>query len=170
MIQDIQQESFSLSDETIAKIDKLIPRYPKMRSAVLPLLHLIQEEKGWISDASLEWVASRLELEPINVYEVVTFYPMFRREPIGRRHVKVCRTLSCALNGGAQVCDRFKEAFSCDLNEISPDGEVTIEYVECIASCGTAPVVQIDEVLHENVTLEKADELIAAIRSESKST
>jgi len=161
-------EPFTLSSETLAKIDQLVPRYPSARSATLPLLHLIQDEKGYISKAASEWVADRLGIEPIMVLEVVTFYPMFRQEPIGRRHVKVCRTLSCALNGGDEVCQKFQDAFNVGLDEVSEDGEVTIEYVECIASCGTAPVVQIDETLHENVTQERADELIAEIRTNAK--
>jgi len=162
------EETFTLSAETIAKIDKLVPRYPTMRSASLPILHLVQDEKGYISEPAIEWIANRLELEPINIYELVTFYPMLRRRPIGRRQVKVCRTLSCALNGGEAVCEKFKKEFGVDLDEVSADGEVTIEYVECIASCGTAPVVQIDETLHENVTPDRADELIADIRRGAK--
>ncbi|MBC2600767.1 NADH-quinone oxidoreductase subunit NuoE family protein [Puniceicoccus vermicola] len=161
-------EPFALPKEIIAKIDKIVPRYPSARSATLPLLHLIQDEKGYISEQAIEWIAERLGIEPIKVLELVTFYPMFRQKPIGRRHVKVCRTLSCALNGGAKVCEKFKDAFGVELNEVSEDGEVTVEYVECIASCGTAPVVQIDEVLHENVTEERADELIEEIRSNAK--
>ncbi len=161
-------EPFALSSETIAKIDKLVPRYPSARSATLPLLHLIQDEKGYISREASEWVAERLEIEPIQVLELVTFYPMFRQEPIGRHHIKVCRTLSCALNGGGEVCEKFKKAFDVELDEVSADGEVTVEYVECIASCGTAPVVQIGETLHENVTGERAEELIAEIRSNAR--
>ena len=139
----------NLSPATCAKIDEVITHYPVKRSAVLPLLHLIQEEAGHISDAAIEWVAAKLELQPINVYEVVTFYPMFRRAPIGRRHIKVCRTLSCALTGAYQVCERFEQEFRTKRGEVSPDGEVTVEFVECLASCGTGPVVMIDDDLHE---------------------
>jgi NADH-quinone oxidoreductase subunit E len=160
--------SLTLKPETLARIDEVITHYPVKRSAVLPLLHLIQEDVGYISDEAQEWVAQKLELQPINVYEVVTFYPMFRRKPIGRRHIKVCRTLSCALMGGYRTCDEFKKEFNTGLNEISPDGEVTIEFVECLASCGTAPVVMVDEKLYENVDCAKAREISAQIRSESK--
>ena len=162
-------DPFTLSSELTEKIDKLVPRYPSARSATLPLLHLVQKEKGYISREAAEWIAERLDLEPIKVLEVLTFYPMFREKPIGRRHVKVCRTLSCALNGGAEVCQKFKDAFNVELDEVSEDGEVTVEYVECIASCGTAPVVQIDETLYENVNEERADELIAEIRANAGS-
>ena len=158
----------NLKSETLQRIDEVIPHYPVKRSATLPLLHLIQEDVGYISDESIEWVAQKLELQPINVYEVVTFYPMFRRKPIGRRHVKVCRTLSCALMGSYKVCDEFKKEFGVELNEVSADGEVTIEFVECLASCGTAPVVMIDDELHEKVDTAKARDLAAKIKSEAK--
>jgi NADH-quinone oxidoreductase subunit E len=131
------------------------------------LLHLIQEDVGHISNEAIEWIAEKLELEPINVYEVVTFYPMFRREPIGKRHIKVCRTLSCALAGGYRTCAKFESEFDTHLGEVSPDGEVTVEFVECLASCGTAPVVLIDETLHENVDEAKAKEIADAIKAES---
>lgn len=156
----------NLKPETLIRIDEVIPHYPVKRSAVLPLLHLIQEDVGHISDTAIEWVAQKLELQPINVYEVVTFYPMFRRKPIGRCHIKVCRTLSCALMGGYRTCETFENEFDTHLNTVSPDGEVTIDFVECLASCGTAPVVMIDETLHENVTPAKAKELSDQIKRE----
>lgn len=158
----------NLKPETFAKIDEVITHYPVKRSATLPLLHLIQEDAGYISDEAIEWVAAKLELQPINVYEVVTFYPMFRRKPIGRRHIKVCRTLSCALTGGYKVCERFEKEFDTHRGEISPDGEVTIEFVECLASCGTGPVVMIDDDLHEKVDDAKVKQLADQIRAEAK--
>jgi NADH-quinone oxidoreductase subunit E len=157
----------NLKPETLLRIDEVITHYPVKRSATLPLLHLIQEDIGHIPDEAIEWVAAKLELQPINVYEVVTFYPMFKRKPVGRRHIKVCRTLSCALMGGYKVCDTFKKEFGVELDEVTPDGGTTIEFVECLASCGTAPVVMIDDDLHENVTPEKARELAAQIKAES---
>jgi NADH-quinone oxidoreductase subunit E len=157
----------NLKPETYQKIEEVIPHYPQKRSATLPLLHLIQEDAGYISKEAIEWIAAKLELQPINVYEVVTFYPMFRQHPIGRRHIKVCRTLSCALVGGYRTCDEFKKQFNTDLNEVSPDGEVTVEFVECLASCGTAPVVMIDDELHEKVDVAKAQALSAAIKAQA---
>ena len=154
----------NLTPATLARIDEVIPHYPTKRSATLPLLHLIQEEAGFISPEAIEWVAAKLELQPINVYEVVTFYPMFRQQPIGRRHIKICRTLSCALVGGYQVCEEFRKQFDCPPGSTSADGEVTIEFVECLASCGTGPVLMIDEELHENVDVAKAQALIARIK------
>lgn len=155
----------TLKPETLARIDEVITHYPEKRSAALPLLHLVQEDVGHVSQESVAWIAAKLGLQPINVYELVTFYPMFRQKPIGRRHVKVCRTLSCALVGAYKVCDTFKKEFGVELNEVSDDGEVTIEFVECLASCGTAPVVMIDETLHEKVDEAKARALAADIRA-----
>jgi NADH-quinone oxidoreductase subunit E len=157
----------NLKPETLRRIDEVIPHYPVKRSAVLPLLHLIQEDVGYISPEAQEWIAAKLELQPINVFEVVTFYPMFRQKPIGRRHIKVCRTLSCALVGGYKTCEAFEKEFNTHRGEISPDGEVTIEFVECLASCGTAPVVMIDDDLHEKVDLTKAKQLSEQIKKEA---
>jgi NADH-quinone oxidoreductase subunit E len=159
----------NLKADTLKRIDEVIPHYPadQKRSATLPLLHLIQEDIGYIPESAINWVAAKLGLQPINVFEVVTFYPMFRQQPIGRRHIKVCRTLSCALMGGYKTCEEFKKEFSVEMNEISADGEVTIEFVECLASCGTAPVVMVDEKLHENVDCAKAREIAAKIKAEA---
>jgi NADH-quinone oxidoreductase subunit E len=158
----------NLKPETLSQIDEVITHYPVKRSATLPLLHLIQEDLGWIPTEAIEWIAQKLELQPINVFEVVTFYPMFRQKPIGRRHIKVCRTLSCALVGGYKVCDQFQKEFGCHPGEISADGEVTIDFVECLASCGTGPVVMIDDDLLERVDVTKAKELSDQIKAEAK--
>ncbi|MFA5057710.1 MAG: NADH-quinone oxidoreductase subunit NuoE [Opitutaceae bacterium] len=154
----------NLKPETLQKIDEVITHYPVKRSAALPLLHLVQEDQGHVSPAAIEWIAGKLELQPINVYELVTFYPMFRQQPAGRRHIKVCRTLSCALAGSHQVCAELERQFDCHTGETSADGAVTIEFVECLASCGSGPVVMIDEELHEQVDVAKARTLAAQLK------
>ena len=156
----------NLKPETLQKIDEVITHYPVKRSAALPLLHLVQEEQGHISTEAVEWIAAKLELQPINVYELVTFYPMFRQKPAGRRHIKVCRTLCCALVGGMQVCEEFRRQFAGDPGAASVDGDVTVEFVECLASCGSGPVVMIDEELHERVDVARARELCEQIKAE----
>jgi NADH-quinone oxidoreductase subunit E len=155
----------NLKPATLQQIDEVITHYPVKRSAALPLLHLVQEDAGCISTEAVEWIAAKLELQPVNIYELVTFYPMLRQKPIGRRHIKVCRTLSCALTGGYRVCDEFQKQFNCNLGEVSPDGEVTIEFVECLACCGTGPVVMIDDDLHERFDLAKAKQLSDLIKT-----
>ena len=157
----------NLKPETRQRIDEVITHYAEKRSATLPLLHLIQEDIGFLPEDTEEWVAAKLLIQPINVYEVVTFYPMFRRKPIGRRHIKVCRTLSCALMGGYKTCAAFEQEFNTRLGEVSPDGEVTVDFVECLASCGTAPVVLIDDDLHEKVDVAKAKQLSDEIKAEA---
>lgn len=157
----------NLKPETLQRIAEVITHYPSKRSATLPLLHLIQEDIGYIPPETFEWVAAKLEIQPINVYDVVTFYPMFRQKPIGRRHIRVCRTLSCALRGGYKTCEEFEKQFNTKVGEVSPDGEVTVEFVECLASCGTAPVVMIDDDLHENVDIAKAKQLSDQIKAEA---
>ena len=158
----------NLKPATLQSIDEVITHYPVKRSATLPLLHLIQEDIGYLPPDTCEWVAAKLELQPINVLEVVTFYPMFRQKPIGRRHIKVCRTLSCALLGGYKTCEQFEKEFNTHRGEVSPDGEVTVDFVECLASCGTAPVVHIDDALHEKVDCAKAKQLSDQIKAEAK--
>jgi NADH-quinone oxidoreductase subunit E len=155
----------NLSTETLRRIDEVIPHYPQKRSAALPLLHLVQEDQGHVSGEAVEWIAARLGLQPINIHELVTFYPMFHQKPIGRRHIKVCRTLSCAIMGGYRTCAEFQRQFSTGLGEVSPGGEVTVEFVECLASCGTAPVVMIDDTLHEKVDVARARALSQEIKA-----
>ena len=158
----------NLKPATLHSIDEVITHYPVKRSATLPLLHLIQEDVGYLPPETCEWVAAKLELQPINVLEVITFYPMFRQKPIGRRHIKVCRTLSCALLGGYKTCEQFEKEFNTHRGEVSPGGEVTIDFVECLASCGTAPVVLIDDDLHEKVDCAKAKQLSDQTKAEAK--
>jgi len=155
-----------LKPETLRKIEEVIPKYPQKRSAALPLLHLVQEDQGYISKEAIEWIARKLELEPINIYELVTFYPMLHQKKVGKKHIKVCRTLSCALKGSHEVCQKLQTALHCPLNETTTDGNITIEFVECLADCWKAPVVQVNETLYEEVTPEKAMALAEQIKAE----
>src|SRR5580693_3506599 len=109
--------------ELLAKIDEAITHYPvSKRSASLPLLHLFQENFGYVSDEAVEWIAAKLELQPINVYELVTFYPMFRRHPAGRKHIRVCRTLSCAMSGSYELRESIAKAAGIDLHAHAENG------------------------------------------------
>src|ERR1041385_201858 len=130
-------------------VKALIGRYPQKRSASLMVLHAIQEHFGWISQEAVEWTAKQLELQPINIYELVTFYPMFRREPMGKYQIKVCRTLSCALGGSHALHKHFCEKLGLDAHAHGPqttkDGKFTVEFVECLHGCGSAPVMMCNE-------------------------
>ncbi len=153
-----------LAPETLQKIESLFPKYPDKRSLTLPLCHLVQEDQGYLSDEAMKWIAAKLDLEPMKVLEVVSFYPMFRRKPIGKVHVKVCRTLSCALNGAYKTCEKLEEALDCARGGTSENGNYTIEFVECIADCGKGPVVQVDDRLYENCGPDQIEDLIARIK------
>ena len=148
-----------------AELDEVTAHYPQKRSASLMFLHAIQERFGCITPEAMEWTAKKLGLEPINVYELVTFYPMFRQEKVGKYQIKVCRTLSCALGGGAELREHICRKVGLNAAEhnaqTTPDGKYTVEFVECLASCGTAPVMMCNEDFYEGVTTQKADELLA---------
>jgi NADH-quinone oxidoreductase subunit E len=153
---------FSSLDQETAEI---IKKYPvSKRSAAMPILHLIQDKYGFISDEAIQWAATKLDLQPINLLELVTFYPMYRRKPVGKYHIKVCRTLPCALGGGKAVCDHLLQKLNVPMDETTSDGKFTVSHVECIASCGTAPVIQINEDLYEGVTPAKVDELLSNLK------
>ena len=154
-----------LSKKTLAKIDEIVPRYPDKRSALLMVIHEVQEEFGCISNDAVEWIAERLELEPINVMEVVTFYPMIRREPWGRTHVRVCRTLPCALRGSYKTCRTLEDKLGVKEGHVSEDGEYSIEFMECLADCGEGPVVIVDEKTYEDVQGERAEKFAEAVKN-----
>ena len=159
-----EQPDFSVPPGLVAEIDEVISHYPKKRSASLMLLHLVQEHFGFISRQAVEWTAAKLELQPINIYELVTFYPMFHTKKVGRYHLRVCRTLSCALGGGYQLHHHFCRNLGLDSAAHGPqttsDGKFTVEFVECLASCGTAPVMMCNDAFYEGVSKSKADEIL----------
>jgi NADH-quinone oxidoreductase subunit E len=160
--------SIAIPKELEAELDELTGHYPQKRSASLMYLHALQDHFGHLSKEAIEWTARKLELEPINVYELVTFYPMFRQEPQGKYQIKVCRTLSCALGGGYALREHFCRRLGLDSHARGPqhtaDGKFTVEFVECLASCGTAPVMMCNEEFYEGVTTQKADEILKKCR------
>jgi NADH-quinone oxidoreductase subunit E len=152
-----------------AKIDEVITHYPvSKRSAVLPLLHLMQHQYRYITDDAVNWVATKLGLEPIQVLEVVTFYPGFRQSAPGKFHIRVCRTLSCAMAGSYELMESLCKAGNIDRSHVdhhhpiamSADGKYSIEFAECLASCGFGPVCMVEDDFHEAVNPEKAGELL----------
>jgi NADH-quinone oxidoreductase subunit E len=157
--------SFSVPASLATALDELITHYPQKRSASLMLLHAIQEHFGYISKEAIEWTAKKLELQPINIHELVTFYPMFRQEPAGKYQIKVCRTLSCALGGSYKLHEHFCKKLGLDPNahgvQTTKDGKFSVEFVECLASCGTAPVMMCNDDFYEGVSTRKADELLS---------
>ena len=147
----------NLSVETLKKIEEVIPRYPEKRSAALMVIHLVQEELGAVDLDACEWIAERLELTPINIKELITFYPMLRDKPWGKRHVRVCRTLPCALRGSYGTCKTLEKKLGVKEGHVREDGEFSLEFMECLADCGQGPVVIVDEQTYENIAGESAE-------------
>lgn len=154
-----------------AEIDEIVTHYPvSKRSASLPLLHYWQNHFGYVDDSGIEWIAAKLELQPVNIYELVTFYPWFRRHAAGKTIIRVCRTLACALAGGNDIKEKFCLAVGLDphcehhgYGEAPPttaDGKFSVEFVECLASCGSAPVALVNDDLHEKITPEAVKEIV----------
>jgi NADH-quinone oxidoreductase subunit E len=156
--------TFSVPKELEAEIDEQITHYPQKRSASLMVLHALQERFGWLSPEAVEWAARKLELQPINIYELVTFYPMFRQAPAGKYQIKLCRTLSCALGGAKELHRHFCDRLGLDPHQhglqATKDGKFSVEFVECLASCGAAPVMMCNEEFYEGVSSAKADEIL----------
>jgi len=151
------ENRLNLSEQTLSKIDEVVPKYPEKRSAALMVIHLVQNELGAVDDPACEWIAERLELTPINIKELITFYPMLREKPWGKRHVRVCRTLPCALRGSYGTCKTLEKKLGVKEGHIREDGEFSLEFMECLADCGQGPVVIVDEQTYENIAGESAE-------------
>ena len=155
------------SDEKLKKVEEIIARYPqgKQKSALLPLLHLAQDEfGGWLSAETMDYVASLLKIEPIEVYEVATFYSMYNLKPVGRYMFEVCQTGPCMLRGSDQIIDYIKQKLNINVGETTPDGLFTLKTVECLGACGYAPMMQLGKFFREHLTPEKVDAIIEECR------
>jgi NADH-quinone oxidoreductase subunit E len=151
---------FSLSPERERKLQEILERYPTKMAATLPLLHLCQEQEGYVSDDVIAYVSRRLDLSPAHVKGVVTFYTLYNQHPVGKHQVWVCRTLPCALRGALEVIDHCEKRLGIRCGETTADGKVTLRSAECLASCGTAPMMQVDKDYYENLTRERVDEIL----------
>ncbi|MEI7729487.1 MAG: NAD(P)H-dependent oxidoreductase subunit E [Verrucomicrobiota bacterium] len=160
--------SFCPPTELEAEVKELLTHYPQKRSASLMVLHAIQERFGYISKDAVEWTAQKLGLQPINVFELVTFYPMFLQQPPGKYVFKICRTLSCALGGSKklhhQLCEKFGLNPMAHGLQTSPDGKFSVEFVECLASCGTAPAIMVNDEFYDGVNREKVELIVADLK------
>lgn len=157
--------------ETLGLVNRIISRYPqgRQKSALLPILHIAQaENSGWLSSEIMDYVASLLNIQPIEVYEVATFYSMFNLQPVGNCVIEVCQTGPCWLNGAEEILAHFETRLGIKPGEITADGRFTLKKVECLAACGNAPVIQVGTEYHENLTIQKADELLDKWKAENK--
>jgi NADH-quinone oxidoreductase subunit E len=155
------------SEEKLSKAKEIIARYPegKQKSALLPILHLAQEENnGWLSADAMDYVAELLQLQPIEVYEVATFYSMYNLKPVGKYVFEVCQTGPCMLNGSDNIIAYIKEKLAINVGETTKDGLFTLKTVECLGACGYAPLMQMGKFYKEHLTKEKVDQIIDECR------
>ncbi|MBW8685518.1 NADH-quinone oxidoreductase subunit NuoE [Chitinophaga sp. B61] len=158
------------SEEKLNKVKEIIARYPagKQKSALIPVLHLAQEEfGGWLSSETMDYVASLLQIKPIEVYEVATFYSMFNLKPVGKYVFEVCQTGPCMLRGSDNIIDYIKKKLDISVGETTKDGLFTLKTVECLGACGYAPMMQLGKHYREHLTPEKVDAIIEECRSKA---
>ena len=160
-------ETASFSPDILAEIDAHIAKYPpeRKRSALIPILLLvIQRERGYVDNAGVNFLARLLEVEVTDIWETATFYSMFNMRPVGRHHLQICKTLSCKIMGEPQITEHICNRLGIHAGETTPDGEFTVSLVECLGSCGTAPMMQIGFDYHEDLTVEKIDKLLDSLK------
>ncbi|MHA4844029.1 NADH-quinone oxidoreductase subunit NuoE family protein [Flavitalea antarctica] len=158
------------SEQQLSKVQEIINRYPagKQKSAVIPLLHMAQEEfGGWLSAESMDYVASLLSIAPIEVYEVATFYSMYNLKPVGKFLFEVCQTGPCMLRGSDDIIAYIKQKLGIGVGETTADGMFTLKTVECLGACGYAPMMQLGKFYREHLTPEKVDQIIEECRSQA---
>jgi len=162
MTTETNHSAIQFTPERLERAQEIIARYPegRQKSALLPLLHLLQEQEGWTSTEGMDYVARMLSIQPIEVYEVATFYTMFHLEPVSTHVIEYCRTGPCCLMGGEEVMAHLKQRLGIDTGQTTVDGRFTLKEVECLAACGMGPVFQIREKYYMNLTNERVDEII----------
>jgi NADH-quinone oxidoreductase subunit E len=161
-------EKIKFSETSLKEAERLIARYPvgKEKSALIPLLNLAQEDfGGWLSPEAMDYVAGMLKIEPIEVYEVATFYSMYNLKPVGRYVFEVCQTGPCMLRGSDNIIDYIKNRLSIGVGETTKDGMFTLKVVECLGACGYAPMMQLGKYYREHLTAEKVDSIIEECRA-----
>jgi NADH-quinone oxidoreductase subunit E len=157
--------AIAFNEDIERRFQRMLPHYPDSEAALIPALHLALEQYGHLSEEVMEYVASRLNLPPSKVLAVQSFYTMLNRDRLGRYNIQVCRTLSCALAGAENIVTHLEKRLGIKCGETTPDGKFTLSTAECLASCGTAPVLQVNvENYDENLTLEKVDQILERLR------
>ena len=151
------------SPEVEREIDRHLAKYPSKRSAILPLMFIVQRERGYLDAPGVLYLANRLGLRITDIWEVATFYSMLHIKPIGKYHIQVCKTLSCKLLGADKITDHCAQKLGIKPGETTADGKFSLSLVECLGSCGTAPMFQVNFDYHENLTTEKVDQILDAL-------
>ena len=161
---DIGDEVASFSPEIEAEIDWHLAKYPVMRSAILPLMFIVQRERGYLDPPGVAYLAKRLGLRITDIWEVATFYSMIYTAPVGRYHIQICKTLSCKIMGEPQITEHVCSKLGIRPGQTTTDGQFTVSLVECLGSCGTGPMFQIGFDYHENLTPAKVDEILDSLK------
>jgi NADH-quinone oxidoreductase E subunit len=156
--------ALEFSPEALKQFEETVARYPKKEAAMLPVLYLAQREFGHLGPDAIEYVARLMEQSPARVHGVVSFYTMYNMKPIGRHHIQVCRTLSCALGGSERITGLIKKKLGIEPGQTTADGRFTLSEVECLASCGTAPMMQVNDEYYESLTEEKLTAILDSLR------
>jgi NADH-quinone oxidoreductase subunit E len=159
--------AFVLSPDRAREMTEILSRYPTRRAGCIPVLHLCQDQEGYVSEEAMTFVAEKLDMSPAQVKGVVTFYTLFNTERVGKHQVWVCRTLSCALRGAQGILEHCEKKLNVHAGETTKDGRVTLRTAECLASCGTAPMMQVDKKYYENLTAAEVDRILDRILVES---
>jgi len=154
---------FTFSETNLQKIEAVQKKYPDKRSSIMPVLYIAQEQNGWISQEVMIAVAKLLDMPESEVLGVVTFYTMYHKKPAGKYHLQVCTNVSCMLRGGYEIWNKIKERYQLEEGILSSDGKFSLEEVECMGSCGTSPMIAVNEDYYENLTVEKAVEIIDSL-------
>jgi NADH-quinone oxidoreductase E subunit len=155
--------ALKFSAQTYRKFEETIARYPRKEAAMLPVLYLAQQEFGFLGQEAIEYVAQLMGQSPATVLGVVSFYTMLYTKPIGRHHIQICRTLPCALRGAEKLTSFIQKTLGIEVGQTTTDGRFTLSEVECLASCGTAPMMQINDDYYENLTDEKVLEILRSL-------
>ena len=157
-------EVVTFAPEVEAEIDRHLAKYPVMRSAILPLMFIVQRERGgYLDPPGVAYLARRLALRVTDIWEVATFYSMINTEPVGRYHIQICKTLSCKIMGEPKITEHVCKKLGLKPGETTPDGRFTVSLVECLGSCGTAPMFQIGFDYHEDLTTAKVDQILDSL-------
>jgi len=151
------------SPEVEAEIDRHLAKYPVQRSAILPLMFIVQRERGYLDAPGVAYLAKRLSLRITDIWEVATFYSMINTRPVGRYHIQICKTLSCRIMGEGKITEHVCRKLGIKPGETTADGKFSVSMVECLGSCGTAPMFQINFDYHENLTPEKVDQILDSL-------
>ena len=161
---DIGEEVATFSPEVEAEIDRHIAKYPVRRSAILPLMLIVQRERGYLDAPGVAYLARRLSLRITDIWEVATFYSMLHTKPVGKYHIQICKTLSCKIMGEGKITEHVCNRLGIKPGETTPDGRFTVSLVECLGSCGTGPMFQINFDYHENLTTAKVDAILDSLK------